>query len=169
MQIRRFIHGCFQQQYARILTHWGRDKMAANFQTTYSNGYFLMKMYEFRLKFHWSLSLVVELAIFQRWFRKQRLGVDKATSHYLKQWRLAYWRIYASLGLNDVTGTPANMNFMNFIYQWPFSYSDPQWIYSVIISQCKSSCCRGDCILKILIKFIQCRCGFMCACLVNKR
>ena len=26
------------------LTHWGRDKMAANFQTTFSNGFFLMKM-----------------------------------------------------------------------------------------------------------------------------
>ena len=39
-----------------ILTHWGRDKMAAIFQTTVSNGFSWMKMYEFRLKFHWSLS-----------------------------------------------------------------------------------------------------------------
>ena len=38
-----------------LLTHWGRDKMAAISQTTYSNVLFLMKMYKFRLKFHWSL------------------------------------------------------------------------------------------------------------------
>ena len=37
------------------LTHWGRDKMAAIFQTTFSNGFSWMKMYEFRLTFHWSL------------------------------------------------------------------------------------------------------------------
>ena len=34
------------------LTHWGRDKMDAIFQTTFSNGYSWMKIYEFRLKFH---------------------------------------------------------------------------------------------------------------------
>ena len=38
-----------------ILTHWGRDKMAAISQTAFSNVFSLMKMYEFRLRFHWSL------------------------------------------------------------------------------------------------------------------
>ena len=37
------------------LTHWGRDKTAAIFQTTFSHAFSWMKMYEFRLKFHWSL------------------------------------------------------------------------------------------------------------------
>ena len=37
------------------LTHWGRDKMVIICQTTFSNGFSSMKMYEFRLKFHWSL------------------------------------------------------------------------------------------------------------------
>ena len=45
------------------LTHWGRDKMAANFKTTFSNGSSLMKMFGFRLKFHWSYALS------QHWFR----------------------------------------------------------------------------------------------------
>ena len=40
-----------------VLTHWGRDKMAAIFQTTFSNGFSGMKMYEFRLTFHWGLFL----------------------------------------------------------------------------------------------------------------
>ena len=33
------------------LTHWVRDKMTAIFQTTFSNAFSWMKMYEFRLKF----------------------------------------------------------------------------------------------------------------------
>ena len=37
------------------LTHSGRDKMAASFQMTISNVFPLMKIYKFRLMFHWSL------------------------------------------------------------------------------------------------------------------
>ena len=51
-----------------VLTHWGRDKMAAIFQT-FSNGFSGMKMYEFRLTFHWILFLEVQLTIFQHCFR----------------------------------------------------------------------------------------------------
>ena len=35
------------------LTHWGRDKMDAISQTTYSSAFSWMKMYELRLKVHW--------------------------------------------------------------------------------------------------------------------
>ena len=48
------------------LTHWARDKMAAIFQTIFSS-VFSMKMYEFRLTFHWSMFLGVQLTIFQHW------------------------------------------------------------------------------------------------------
>ena len=51
------------------LTHWGRDKIAAISQTTFSNAFSWMKMFEFRLKFHWSLFLRVQLIISQHWFR----------------------------------------------------------------------------------------------------
>ena len=51
------------------LTHWGRDKMAAIFQMTFSDGFSWMKMYEFWLNFHWNLFLGVQLTIFQHWFR----------------------------------------------------------------------------------------------------
>ena len=37
------------------LTHWGRDKMAAISQTIFSSEFSWMKIYEFRLRFHWSL------------------------------------------------------------------------------------------------------------------
>ena len=51
------------------LTHWGRDKIDAILQTTFSNAISWMKMFEFRLKFHWGLFLKVQLTIFQHWFR----------------------------------------------------------------------------------------------------
>ena len=47
------------------LTHWGRDKMPAIFQTTFSNAFSWMKICEFRLIFHWILFLKVNLY----WFR----------------------------------------------------------------------------------------------------
>ena len=58
-------------------------------------------IYEFRLKFHWSLYPRVQLTIFDHWFI-QWLGAGQATSHYLNQWWLDYRRIYASLGLNEL-------------------------------------------------------------------
>ena len=54
---------------ASVLIHWGRDKMDAISQTTFSNAFSWMKMHEFRLRFHWSLFLRFELTIFQHWFR----------------------------------------------------------------------------------------------------
>ena len=46
------------------LWFWGRDKMAAIFQTTFSNAFSWMKTYKFRLRFHWSLFPRVQLNIF---------------------------------------------------------------------------------------------------------
>ena len=76
-------------------------QMDAISQTTFSNAFSWMKMFEFRLKFHWSLFLGFQLTIFQHWFRYW-LGAVQATSHYLNQWWLVYWRIYASLSLNEL-------------------------------------------------------------------
>ena len=56
-------------QTSRVLTHWGPDKMAAIFQTTFSKAFSRMKIYEFWLRFHWSLFPRVQLTIFQHWFR----------------------------------------------------------------------------------------------------
>ena len=87
--------------YWPMLTHWGRDKMNAISQTTFSNAFSSMKMFEFWLKFHCSLFLRVKLTIFQHWFRKW-LGAEQATSHYLNQWWLDQRRIYESLGLSEL-------------------------------------------------------------------
>ena len=66
------------------LTHWGRDGMNIS-QTTFSNVFSSMKMFEFRKEFHWSLFPRVQFTIFQHWFRLW-LGAGQATSHYLNQW-----------------------------------------------------------------------------------
>ena len=46
---------------ASSLTHWGRDKMDVISHTTFSNAFYWMKMYEFRLRFHWSLFPKVQI------------------------------------------------------------------------------------------------------------
>ena len=51
------------------LKHWGRDKMAAISQTTFSSAFSWMKIYEFWFKFHWNFFLRVQLTIFQHCFR----------------------------------------------------------------------------------------------------
>ena len=51
------------------LTHWGWDKMAANFLMTFSNAFSWMKIYEFQLQVCGSLFLRVQLTVFQHWFR----------------------------------------------------------------------------------------------------
>ena len=66
------------------LTHWGWEKMAAVFQTTFSNGSSWMKMYEFWLLFHLSLFSGVQAVI---WTNDG----------------IVFWRIYVSLGLNELS------------------------------------------------------------------
>ena len=80
---------------------------ARHSQTTFSSTFSWMKMFEFRLKVHWSLFLRVELTIFQHWFGLW-LGAVQATSHYLNQWWFDYRRIYASLGLNELSAKIQN-------------------------------------------------------------
>ena len=69
--------------------HWDLDKMATNFLTTFSNACSSMKMYDFLLRFHWSLFPGVQLTEFQHGFRWW-LGAGQATIHYLNQWWLVF-------------------------------------------------------------------------------
>ena len=55
------------------LTHWGRDKMATISQTHFSNTFWWMKTYEFRLIFHWSLFLRVKLSNPKKLYTKHKL------------------------------------------------------------------------------------------------
>ena len=69
------------------LTQWGRDKMAANFLTTFSYAISWIQIYKVRLIFHWSLFSRDQLSTFQHWLKKW-LGAGMTTSHPLNQWCL---------------------------------------------------------------------------------
>ena len=77
-----------------------------------------------RLRFHWSLFLRFESTIFQHWFRWW-LGADQTTSHHLNQWWLVYWRIYASLGINESI----------CLYMIIYIYNE--WCFSRYLKNCK--------------------------------
>ena len=76
------------------LTHWGRDKMAAIFQTTFSNAFSRMMICEYRLKFYWS------------WF----LGVQLTISQHGSNNGLVPTRRQAIIWTNDVYFTDAHMH-----------------------------------------------------------
>ena len=95
-------------------------------------------VFEFGLNFYWRLFLHVrvQLTIFQHGFRLW-LGAVRATRHYLNQWWLVYWRIYASLGLNALNtcclkkfGASWNMYFSNCIHKQSVEFYCPSLIMS---------------------------------------
>ena len=94
------------------LTHWGWYKMDNILQTTFSNVFSSMKIFEFRLTFHWSLFLRFQFTIFQHWFRYW-VGTVQLTRHYLNQWWLDYRQIYVSLGLIELM-----MKLISLRYQY---------------------------------------------------
>ena len=87
------------------------------FQTIFSNAFSWMKMSELRLIFHWNLFLRLNLTIFQHWFR-QWLGADETSSHYLNKWWLVYWRVYASLGINELKHVWVSLSLTRFKSQY---------------------------------------------------
>ena len=90
MQVTCHWHG----RHVADINTLSRDKMDANFLTSVSNAFSWRKIFIIRLRFHWILCPRVQLITFQHWFRW--------LLHYLNQWWLFYWRIYASLGLSKV-------------------------------------------------------------------
>ena len=92
-----------------------------------------IKMHEFLC----SMLLSFELTIFQYWFR-QWLGADQATSNYLQQCWLDYWRRYASIGLNEIFNYPKpNMLAITYrdsryIHLAPSDYLKQCWLMLLI-------------------------------------
>ena len=84
---RNFLQNPLTERLTHRVNSLRPRQMPAIFQTTFSNAFSWMKMFEFRLTFHWILFPGVKLTIFQHWFRLW-LGAVQATSHYLNQWWL---------------------------------------------------------------------------------
>ena len=55
--------------WGELVNTLGLKKTATIFQTLFSNTFSWMKIYEFWLRFHWSLFVRVQLTTFQHWFR----------------------------------------------------------------------------------------------------
>ena len=72
-----------------------------HFQTIFSNAFSWTKMYEFYLRFLGNFVLKVWNNNIPALVQIMALG-RPATSHYLNQWLLIYWPIYASLGFNEL-------------------------------------------------------------------
>ena len=80
-------------EYAQIIA------MAAIFQTTFSNAFYWMKIYKFRLKFLWTLFPRAQLTIFQ-----QRRSGDKPLSEPIfAKVSDAYMHIYIYAYMNTLT------------------------------------------------------------------
>ena len=101
MPMRSLVHHYTKE----LLTHWGRDKMAAIFKCISLNENVWISI-KISLNFvpRGSINNIPALV-------QIMLGAGQATSHYLKQSRFVYWRIYASLGFNELICHPALMQF----------------------------------------------------------
>ena len=95
------------------LTRWGRDKMAAIFPDDIFKCIFLMTEYGFRIKFHWSLLLRVQLTISQHWLN---YGLAPAGWH-LNQWwisLLTYICVNRPLWINTNLSYARKMTCLKF-------------------------------------------------------
>ena len=117
--------------------------MAAISQTTISSTFFSLKRLEFQLKFLWSLSLVVKLTIHQQYQLPVR--------HQAIIWTndgLHYWRIYASLDLNELN-TMLEEILSNFLWMAimsnkfpPYRCYNSRWLIRALVAKgfCVSTC-----------------------------
>ena len=88
-------------QFLSLLTRWGRDKMDVILSDDIFKWIFLNENVWILIKI--SLKFVFKGPINNIPALVQIMGWrQQATSHYLNQWWLVYWRIYASLGLNEL-------------------------------------------------------------------
>ena len=98
-------------------TSWPRQKVTVIFQTTFSYAFSWMEMYKFLLRFHWSLFPRTQLPI----------SIFPITNILfpIMAWRrpgLVYWRIYASLSLNELKLVPSvhdyHWSILTYCYYW---------------------------------------------------
>ena len=114
-----------------LSTDWGRDKMADIFPMTYLNVFSWMKC----LNFDEDFTDVLQLTIFPHWFRWW-FGARRVTIHYLNQWWLVYLRIYASLGLSELTLVVIYKYRDNYICV-PYTYGTTTWeVDSLVPGSC---------------------------------
>ena len=78
-----------------FLAHWGRYTMV-DILTTFSNTFYWMANFAFCLEFHWSLFLMVQLAISQNPFGQWRPMVSQFTGAYVYSFEVQKGQIHGS-------------------------------------------------------------------------
>ena len=125
-----FTHHCSDILFA--LTHWGPDKMASIFQMTFSKAFSWTKMPEFRLNFHWSLFLRVQLTYSDNIDSDNTLGLTRRWVIVWSNGGISFWCIYASLGLNELRHhrlcQSYNRGNIKAAHYWPFVRGIHQWL-----------------------------------------
>ena len=118
-----------------VLTHWGRDKMDTILQTTCSSAFFLMKMFEFRMKFVPKGSINNNPTLFQ--ITAWRRPGHKPLSEPMMFSSLTYicvtrtqWVKPSSAGIRTclVPGLIWNAHVENYVSKQIFSNLEPDWL-----------------------------------------
>ena len=92
-------------------THWGWHKLIDVFQTIFSTAFSWKKIYVFGLRFHWILLLRSQLTISQHWL-DNGLAPKKRPAIIWTNGGIVYWRIFALLGLKELTHHFAHVHAM---------------------------------------------------------
>ena len=98
-----------------IFTYLSRDKAADIFQMTFSIVFSRMKSVAFWLIFHWNVFPRGLLKICQHWFIWW-FDAEQIPSHYVNQWCLVYWLIYATFGLDEFKDFITNNLWLRLTY-----------------------------------------------------
>ena len=87
------------------------------------------------LNFDEDFTDVLQLTIFQHWFRWW-LGARRVTKHYLNQWWLVYLRMISLLGLSELTLVVIYTYRDNYVYV-PYTYGTTTWeVDSLVPGSC---------------------------------
>ena len=123
-----------------ILTHWGRYTKWRRFRRRHIQYIFLNENVWISLKIslrfvpkrsNWNIPALVQI---MAWCR-----IGDQASHYLNQWRLDYWRIYAPFGLNQLTWIAPWFRNQNGYFQ-SSKFAISLMIYVVYIKQSLQTC-----------------------------
>ena len=109
--------------WSMLVTH-ERNERNANLQTTFANAFPSMKILVLWLKFHWSLFRRVRLTTCKHWFGWW-LGVEQGTT---TKGDKIYWRMYASLGLNEL---PQYLSSRQRMFYW--RHIEMRFVHSIFL------------------------------------
>ena len=111
-----------------IVTHWTRNKVAAIFQTTFSNAFSWMKINKLRLRFHWNLFSRVQVTMpaLVQILACHRPGAKPIQSinffYCINNLQPKGWDNYDKILTRQITTNTTNNTHGNYLNQWCLVY-----------------------------------------------